>query len=232
MLNTRNIFDAFCEPVCPASLYSTDLFSTLTFVSIRVRIDLAMKLTRETNVALDALTHLARQPPGAIVGAAELAAAIDVSPAFLSKILQRLSGASIVRGHRGRRRGYSLALPPDQTSVRAVAEALEGESLFGRCVFWTYECSDVNPCPLHDVWKRVRPLVREEFTRLTIAELARRKSRRENAEARVAASAKLGLEKQKKKRPSRRKTPAAGSASSSGRPRSDASGPRGFDRSF
>jgi Rrf2 family iron-sulfur cluster assembly transcriptional regulator len=163
-----------------------------------------MKLTRETSVALDALTYLARQPAGAIVGGAELAADIDASPAFLSKILQRLAGSRIVRGHRGRWRGYSLALPPDQTSVRLIAEALEGESLFGRCIFWTYECSDVDPCPLHDVWKRVRPLVREEFTRLTIADLARRKARRESAAARAAAST--------AKRTGRRKTPAAESA--------------------
>jgi Rrf2 family iron-sulfur cluster assembly transcriptional regulator len=158
-----------------------------------------MKLTRETNVALEALTHLARQREDAIVGAAGLAVAIDVSPAFLSKILQRLAGFRIVRGHRGRERGYSLALPADQTSVRTVAEALEGESLFGRCVFWTYECSDINPCPLHEVWKRVRPLVREEFSRLTIAELARRKSRRETAKAR--ASAALGTVKKQAARP-------------------------------
>jgi Rrf2 family iron-sulfur cluster assembly transcriptional regulator len=136
-----------------------------------------MKLTQETHVALSALTDLGCRPGGAIVGSAELADRINVSPAFLSKILQRLGAAGIVRGHRGRQRGYSLALPADRTSVRAVAEALEGESLFERCVFWTDVCSDVHPCPLHDMWKRIRPIMRDEFTALTIAELARRKTR-------------------------------------------------------
>jgi hypothetical protein len=68
-------------------------------------------------------------------------------------------------------------LPADRTSVRAVAEALEGESLFERCAFWTDACSDVHLCPLHDMRKRIRPIVRDEFTALTIAELSRRKTR-------------------------------------------------------
>jgi hypothetical protein len=81
---------------------------------------------------------------------------VGVAFTVVLRVAARLAGAGIERGHRGRQRGYSLAVPADQTPVRFVADALEGESLFGRCV----------------------PLAREEFTRLTIAELARRKSRR------------------------------------------------------
>jgi DNA-binding IscR family transcriptional regulator len=138
-----------------------------------------MKLTRETNVALDALTHLARQPAGAIVGAAE-ACRLD----------RRLAGISFKDFTAV---GRSAAYRRDARG-RVAVRALR---------LWMYACSDVDPCPLHDVWKRVRPMVREEFTRLTIADLARRKVRRESA-ARKAAS--------KPKRNGRRKKPATESA--------------------
>jgi Rrf2 family protein len=136
-----------------------------------------MKLTKETEYALDGLASLATRPEGAVMAAAELADAVGTSTGFMSKIMQRLGTANIVRGHRGNPRGYSLAKPPDTISVRDVIESLEGDTIFERCIFWSEACSEVNSCPLHDVWKRVRPQVRAQLSDLTLRDLARRRSK-------------------------------------------------------
>lgn len=137
-----------------------------------------MKLSQESRQALDALTFLARKPLGAVVESADIAAALDISPAFLSKILQRLGRAGFVSGHRGAVRGYSLARAANSMSVRDVAVAIDGDDLFNRCVFWSRPCSNSHPCILHDEWARVRPQIEHGLADLTIASLAKRTQRK------------------------------------------------------
>ncbi|HEX8805400.1 MAG TPA: Rrf2 family transcriptional regulator [Candidatus Aquilonibacter sp.] len=137
-----------------------------------------MKLSQESRQALDALTYLARKPAGAVVESAKIAAALDVSPAFLSKILQRLGRAGFVTGHRGAVRGYSLARAAKGINVRDVAVAIDGDDLFNRCVFWSRPCSDSRPCILHGEWAKVRPQIERDLARLTIEELAARSRRK------------------------------------------------------
>ncbi len=134
-----------------------------------------MKLTKETEYALEGLTSLATYPEGTVILAADLADAVCTSTGFMSKIMQRLAVAKIVRGHRGNPRGYSLAKPAGRISVRDVVESLEGDDIFERCIFWSEPCSEVNACPLHDVWKRVRPQVRSQLSELSLRDLVRKK---------------------------------------------------------
>lgn len=134
-----------------------------------------MKLTKETEYALDGLAFLAGRPVGTVMLAADLAGEVGTSAAFMSKIMQRLGGAKIVRGHRGNPRGYSLAKTAERITVRDVVETVEGNDIFERCIFWSEPCSEANSCPLHEVWKRVRPQVRAQFSGLTVRDLARRK---------------------------------------------------------
>jgi Rrf2 family protein len=134
-----------------------------------------MRLTKETENALNCLAYLAAQPEGAIVQAADMAEAIGVSGPFTSKILQRLAHAGIVRGHRGNPRGYSLARPPEKISARSAVEAIEGDSVFQRCLFGIDECSDEHACSLHAVWKKIRPQVRSMLGELSVLDLARKR---------------------------------------------------------
>jgi Rrf2 family protein len=142
-----------------------------------------MKLSIETNYALSALTHLARHPAGSVVGVADLGRSTGVSPAFLSKILQRLTQAGFVRGYRGKRRGYGLAIPPESISARAVVEALNGPGLLQRCIFWSNECADANPCPLHDAWATIRQALWAQLDCVSIAQLAAGKRPRRQVNA-------------------------------------------------
>lgn len=137
-----------------------------------------MKLSQESRQALNALTYLARQPKGDVVESAEIATALDISPAFLSKILQRLGRAGFVSGHRGAVRGYSLARKAGEINVRDVAIAIDGDDLFNRCVFWSQPCSNNTPCILHEEWAKVRPEIENDLAELTIEALATRAPRK------------------------------------------------------
>jgi Rrf2 family protein len=138
-----------------------------------------MRFSRESYYGLRILKHMAGRP-GAVIEASQIAAAARVPPAFAAKILQKLAAARIVRSQRGKTRGYSLAAP-ESLSVRAIVEALDGPDIFERCVFWRNRCNNARPCPLHDLWKRVRPEVAAQMERMTIAQMTAASARTRRA---------------------------------------------------
>lgn len=131
-----------------------------------------MKLSRESRYGLSGLAYLARQPAGTILQAGEVAEAAGLPPLFLSKIFGRLTRYGLLRSYRGRDRGYALARPADEISVREVLEAIEGPDVFQRCVFWSDTCSELDPCPLHDTWRTVRPMVADLLDRVSLDQVA------------------------------------------------------------
>ncbi len=71
----------------------------------------------------------------------DIATRIHASEAHLSKVLQRLHKAGIVRSARGRGGGFSLARPPSRIALLDVYEAIDGK--FGRshCLMGRSRCA-------------------------------------------------------------------------------------------
>jgi Rrf2 family iron-sulfur cluster assembly transcriptional regulator len=133
-----------------------------------------MKLSRESEDGLAGVLYLARQPAGTILQVGAVAEGCGVARPFLAKIFVRLARGGVLRSFRGRERGYRLARPPEEISVKEVVQAIEGPEIFQRCIFWSNACSETNPCVLHPLWRTVRPLVADLLARTTIADLAAR----------------------------------------------------------
>jgi len=91
---------------------------------------------------------------------------------FLAKIFGKMTRYGVLTSHRGKTRGYSLAKPPSELTVRQVLEAVDGPDLFERCIFWTETCNDENPCPLHNSWKDLKPLIAQRMTEVTLDKIA------------------------------------------------------------
>lgn len=105
----------------------------------------------------------------------EIAAELNLSSHFLSKILLRLTGAGILASFRGPRGGVALAQPATTINLADVVAAIDGNELFERCVLGLPQCSDHSPCPVHQQWKQRREALQSMFERSTLAGLARDK---------------------------------------------------------
>lgn len=128
--------------------------------------------SRSSGYALQALTYLAAQPSGTLVGAAEIATRLDIPMPFLWKILRKLSAKKLVRSFKGARGGYELARPAKSIRVAEVlAAGTDGDQL-GRCALGLDKCDDRDPCPLHFQWKTLRKEMEERFAVTTLADLA------------------------------------------------------------
>jgi Rrf2 family iron-sulfur cluster assembly transcriptional regulator len=131
-----------------------------------------MIFSHSTEYAIRAITFLAQQPAGTLVGAREISRAENIPVSFLWKILQKLARQRIVRSFKGLHGGYELARPADQITIQAMLDATDGEHEAGRCVLGLSQCDESAPCPLHEQWKEIRGQITNLLEQTTVADLA------------------------------------------------------------
>ena len=137
-----------------------------------------LKLGIQSEYAIKGLLVLAAKPLGTVMLLRDIANAGRVPENFLAKIFQKLTRSGILVSSRGAVRGYALACNAKNLNVEKIFVALEGSDLFDRCVFWSHRCADIDPCPLHFRWIKVRRRIMSELMeRTTLADLAKARRR-------------------------------------------------------
>lgn len=96
--------------------------------------------------------------------------------AALSKIFQRLAKFGLLESRRGPGGGYRLARSPAETSLAAVADALEpSDRRHGRCLIEDRPCGGGAVCALHAAGVAAEAQLRGAMSSLTLADLAPRR---------------------------------------------------------
>ena len=139
-----------------------------------------LSLTAE--YALRAVVHLARQGEAAALQAQDLADATGVPQSYLRKILHELVRAGVLASTRGKGGGFTLAVPPSRLTLLAVVSRFDGVAPSRRCLLGRIECSDQDPCPVHDRWKVVAEEVAAFFRETTLADVLADESARRGRE--------------------------------------------------
>ena len=99
---------------------------------------------------------------------------LDISHHFLTKVLQDLTKAGLMKSLRGPNGGVALNRSPESIFLFEIVVAIDGHDRFEGCILGLPGCGDQSPCPLHDYWEGVRDGVREKFENVNLDELARR----------------------------------------------------------
>jgi Rrf2 family protein len=113
-------------------------------------------------VAIRATLYLAGRPPGELSPVHEVAKATQLPNAYLSKVIQRLAQAGLVRTFRGPGGGIELGKSPEAITLWSLVRATDSNSDVDRCALGIGNCSPSNPCPLHGRWSPLR----EDFQKL------------------------------------------------------------------
>lgn len=124
-----------------------------------------MYLSRPAEYALRAMTFLARMEPNKRTRASDLAKAVDIPAAFLSKIMRRLTESGLVDSKKGHHGGFVLAKPPGDVRFIDVLRSVDFEPTAEHCLFGLGNCDANNPCPLHPEWSILKGQI-EEWARL------------------------------------------------------------------
>jgi Rrf2 family protein len=128
-----------------------------------------LRVSEATALALHATIYLAAQG-GRRVPVAEIARAHQASEATLSKVMQRMVHARIVRSVRGPKGGFELADPPEEITLLQVFESTEGPLDEGACLFPRQVCGG-SGCILGDLASRVSRQVREYLQNTTVSQV-------------------------------------------------------------
>ena len=115
-----------------------------------------MYLSRPAEYALRAMTYLARTKPDERVRSRDLAKAVDVPPAFLSKIMRSLTTNGLLDAQKGHNGGFMLARPASEIRFIDVLQAVDFEPSSAQCLFGLGNCNANNPCLLHPEWAALK----------------------------------------------------------------------------
>jgi Rrf2 family protein len=133
-----------------------------------------MQITRASDYAVRVMIHLAGLPPSSTVRQMELSRATEVSGHFLSKVLQQLVRARLIRSQRGAGSGYALAASAASISLLDVLEAVEGPMRLNQCIEGGPSCDRKSWCPAHQVWAEAQAAITTVLGAASMASLAAR----------------------------------------------------------
>jgi Rrf2 family protein len=119
--------------------------------------------------ALRAVVHLADQAPSPRT-TEQIATATLVPKAYMSKVLQGLCHADIVRSKRGLGGGMVLTKPPTALTILEVVNAVEPLGRIRECPLGL-TAHGVHLCPLHKRLDSALAMVEKAFQQTTLAEL-------------------------------------------------------------
>jgi len=136
-----------------------------------------MKLGDGVEQAIHCVAMLAGLAADGVLAAAALAEYHGVSPSYLLKHLQALSGAGILAAVPGPAGGYRLARTPNQISLLDIVLAVEGAEPAFRCAEIRQRGPDPLPgkpkrsCEINAAMQVAEQAYRRELARVTIADL-------------------------------------------------------------
>lgn len=105
------------------------------------------------------------------IGVSEIAKEINSPVSFTAKILQQLARKKIVLSLKGPNGGFYMDASVKPVSIYQIVEAIDGTDIFERCIIGLKNCSEKNPCPLHQYFKQHRMALKELFMSKTIQDL-------------------------------------------------------------
>ena len=129
-----------------------------------------LRMSEAASLAMHTVTILAANPTE-VMSTREIASSLRVSEAHLSKVLQRLGKAGLVKSIRGPKGGFVLGQDPDLIRLLDVYELIDGPLGSSTCLLGSPACSDPKCCILGDLLGTIHEQVREYLAGAKLSEL-------------------------------------------------------------
>ncbi len=130
-----------------------------------------ISISRSSEYAIRAMTHLAQQNDGAYSLVRDMAGILGIPAPFLGKCLQPLVARGLLQSQRGRNGGFRLAIPPSEISLYQIVDSQEHLGRSRQCFLGQPECRDEEPCPMHEFWKTTSGDFLTRLSTTTLADL-------------------------------------------------------------
>ncbi|KAA3615721.1 MAG: Rrf2 family transcriptional regulator [Calditrichaeota bacterium] len=128
--------------------------------------------------AIRGLIYIASQNDRSTIPISEISEKLNISFHFLTKIFQKFTSKNILSSNRGPKGGISFSRSPEKIYIFEVVDIVDGGGIFDKCVLGLPGCGELEPCPMHDNWARVKDDIKQQFEETTIHDLATKLSAR------------------------------------------------------
>jgi len=146
-----------------------------------------LSLSKKTDYALLALTHLARAESGRALNTREIAEQFSIPVELLAKILQKLAKEQLVVSTPGPTGGYKLAKPASTISVGAVISVIDGPTAIAHCLKANdNRCDQHTNCTIRHPLERINARIFQMLNLISLAEISRDDFREEFGAATIA----------------------------------------------
>lgn len=132
------------------------MFSKKTEYALRATIYIAKHSTEEKKLSI-----------------VDISKAINSPQSFTAKILQVLTKKKLIHSLPGPNGGFYITDPTLQAPISCIVDAMGENEVLDKCVLGLKKCSSVNPCPLHEQYKKVKLQLKEIFEEKSIGKLAK-----------------------------------------------------------
>ncbi len=97
-----------------------------------------------------------RSAEGKFVGIKEVVEGLDAPQHFIAKILQDLSKKGFLISAKGPNGGFLVNAAQQNTPLLEIVFAIDGDKIITSCCLGLKDCSEKNPCPVHEEYKSIR----------------------------------------------------------------------------
>ncbi len=128
-----------------------------------------LKISDASVLALHAMIYMAKRKDGVATNG-EIAEFLNASENHLSKVLQRLAKAGLVKSIRGPRGGFILGKNPETVTLREIYELFEGAMNMNSCLLETPVCGSA--CVFGDLLSKMNAMVIDFMTNTKLSDAA------------------------------------------------------------
>lgn len=114
-----------------------------------------MNLSNTSRYAIRILNCMAIQNTD-LVSAKFLVKELNIPDKYLRQLMTKLTKSGLIQSTQGREGGYKINKPTDKLFLIEIIEAVDNLNKYLGCVLGFDECSDENPCPLHNKWSVIK----------------------------------------------------------------------------
>jgi Rrf2 family protein len=130
-----------------------------------------MKISTKGRYGLRILLDLAIHDDGMPRLIRDIAESQEISEKYISRLIIDLRKAGMVRSIRGAKGGFRLARKPEQLTLLAIVEAMEGRLAIVNCVQTPETCSRNGDCATYEIWDQLNDQIRDAMSQITLRDI-------------------------------------------------------------
>ncbi len=96
---------------------------------------------------------------------------LNIPYKYLAKLMHKLASAKLLNVVQGKHGGYRINSDSGNIYLYQIVGVVDNLDDYDRCILGFPECSESNPCPMHNIWKQNLSDIKDTIYNTTLMDL-------------------------------------------------------------